>query len=286
MSKPKGFTLVELLVVIAIIALLMAILMPALNMARKQAKSTACKMNLHHWSLIWKMYCDDNDGKFCYATRASDGRGWPRGRWILALRSQYETRANILRCPMAVKPPLGGAVNHGGPLNTYAMGSEGGVVLETKCSYGANCWIYQPRPEDISRGGVIQNRPVEWNWVTTDRKGGNHIPVFGDTMWRGGGPTSGHSAEFRPNLNMERSNPPRSDGEWDGANKEMKHFCIDRHNERINMLFLDWSVREVRLKELWTLKWHKAFNTTGPWTLGGGAMPRHWPDWMQHMKDF
>ena len=286
MSKSKGFTLVELLVVIAIIALLMAILMPALNMARKQAKSAACKMNLHHWSLIWKLYCDDNDGKFCYATNLS-GRGWPRGRWILALRSQYETRADILRCPMAVKPPLGGAVNHGGPFNTYAMGREGGVVLETNCSYGANCWTYQPRPQDITRGH-IQNRPVERNWVTTDYKGGNHIPVFGDTMWRGGGPISGDPAEFAPDLNIERCTPPQYDGAWDPerARGEMKHWCVNRHNERINMLFMDWSVREVRLKELWTLKWNKAFNTAGPWTLAGGALPRHWPDWMQNMKDF
>ena len=57
MDKRRGFTLIELLVVIAIIALLMGILMPALARVKKQAKSAACKMNLHQWAYIWSMYC-------------------------------------------------------------------------------------------------------------------------------------------------------------------------------------------------------------------------------------
>ncbi len=34
---------------------------------------------------------------------------------------------------------------------------------------------------------------------------------------------------------------------------------------------MDWSVRKVGLKELYTLKWHKSFNTRGPWTQAGGV---------------
>ncbi|GAH40252.1 unnamed protein product, partial [marine sediment metagenome] len=49
-----------------------------------------------------------------------------------------------------------------------------------------------------------------------------------------------------------------------------------------NHLFMDWSVRKVGLKELWKLKWHRNFNTNGPWT--GGHMPRDMPDWW--MRDF
>ncbi len=57
-KRTKGFTLIELLVVIAIIA----ILMPALQRVKKQARAVACQMNLKQWSLIWSMYCQDNDG--------------------------------------------------------------------------------------------------------------------------------------------------------------------------------------------------------------------------------
>ena len=285
MNKSKGFTLVELLVVIAIIALLMAILMPTLSRVRKQAKSASCRVTLHQWSLIWAMYCDDNDGKFCYATN-SQGKGWPRGRWVLALREQYDTKSDILRCPMAVKPPIGtGTENYGGPFNTYKMGKDGGIVLEDKCSYGANCWIYNPRPSDRARG-EIQDRPTAWNWITSTVRGTNQIPVFADSMWRGGGPTSGHPSEARPGLDITRNHPPTEDGEWVGASGEMRHFCINRHSEKINMLFMDWSTRTVDLKELWTLKWHRKYVKTGPWTRAGKVLPRDWPQWMRRFKDY
>jgi prepilin-type N-terminal cleavage/methylation domain-containing protein len=59
-KKPNGFTLVELLVVISIIALLLGMLIPGLNMARKYAKKTVCKANLHDIGLAIKMYLDNN----------------------------------------------------------------------------------------------------------------------------------------------------------------------------------------------------------------------------------
>ena len=64
MRKIRGFTLIELLVVIAIIALLMAILMPALNRAREQARTIACRNNLRQYGLAARMYLDNNDGYF------------------------------------------------------------------------------------------------------------------------------------------------------------------------------------------------------------------------------
>jgi prepilin-type processing-associated H-X9-DG protein len=66
----------------------------------------------------------------------------------------------------------------------------------------------------------------------------------------------------------------------------MTYFCIDRHSGGINSLFLDWSVRKVGLKELWTLKWDKGFDTNGPWTRAGGVLPEDWPEWMWKFKDY
>jgi prepilin-type processing-associated H-X9-DG protein len=69
-----------------------------------------------------------------------------------------------------------------------------------------------------------------------------------------------------------------------GAN--MAHCCIDRHGGAVNCLFLDGSARKVGLKELWTLKWYRSFDTDGPWTLAGGAMSTDWPEWMRGFKDY
>ena len=38
--------------------------------------------------------------------------------------------------------------------------------------------------------------------------------------------------------------------------------------------------------ELWTLKWHRNFDTTGPWTKAGGVQPADWPEWMRRFKDY
>ena len=49
---------------------------------------------------------------------------------------------------------------------------------------------------------------------------------------------------------------------------------------------MDWSVRKVGLKELWTLKWNKEFNTNNHWTKAGGVQPDDWPQWMRNFKDY
>ena len=273
-ANVKGFTLIELLVVIAIIALLLAILMPALSRVKQQARSSACKANMHSWAQIWAMYCQDNDGYFPEEHR---NVGWPRGNWVEPLRSLYRTKAGILICPSATKR-LPNIPSYGSFDRTYIMGTGGTENRREEASYGANCWLFN------SRGGqtTIQSRPVKWNWKTCDAKGGNEIPIFGDAMWRGGGP-------FYQNGNAQsnRIAPPQVHGQWYGAAHEMKHFLIDRHsNGRVNHMFLDWSAREVNLKELYKLKWHRTFNQVGGWTLAGGVQPSTWPEWMRKYKEF
>ncbi|MHC4889363.1 MAG: hypothetical protein ACYTEO_07880, partial [Planctomycetota bacterium] len=66
----------------------------------------------------------------------------------------------------------------------------------------------------------------------------------------------------------------------------MGSFNINRHDGYINGLFMDWSVRKIGLKELWTLKWHRKFDTAGPWTTAGGVRPSDWPEWMKNFKDY
>ena len=274
MDKRKAFTLVELLVVIAIIAILMAILMPALKLAKEQGKDAVCKSNLHQWGLYWLMYAGDYEDSFSTGI----GPGWRRGVWIIPLRSYIDTgrRAKLLLCPMATKPRSDGEA-WGGPFETYRMGGTSGDtgIARERCSYGMNNWLYNP-PSNVPD---IQGRPTEWNFRTISVRGAANIPVFLDSMWRGGGPFYRNGDPY-----SERIVPPNKNGEWDRPGpyrKEMKHFCIDRHNGFINSGFLDWSVRKVGLKGLWKLKWHQEFNTSGYWATPGA----NWPDWMKDFSD-
>ena len=68
------------------------------------------------------------------------------------------------------------------------------------------------------------------------------IPMFLDTMWRGGGPYHGGSAKISPgNYN----------GDWQGAGKEMMHFAFDRHAGGTQGVFMDHSVQHIPIKKLW-----------------------------------
>jgi hypothetical protein len=71
-----------------------------------------------------------------------------------------------------------------------------------------------------------------------------------------------------------------------GNRPHMGRYCLNRHDGFAGCLFLDYSARKVGLKELWTLKWHKEYVKAGPWTLGGGAQPSEWPEWMRSFKDY
>jgi prepilin-type N-terminal cleavage/methylation domain-containing protein len=264
MDKRRGFTLIELLVVIAIIALLMAVLMPSLQRVRKQARAIACQSNLHQWALAFEMYTGQHEGRFW--TGDMQTGGWDEYCWIYPLGAYYRDQDELRFCPMATKRRDEGA------RDPYA--AWGPVPQTQDCSsYGMNNWVCDPsRDVEFIHG----REATKDNWRHAYVEGAAAIPLFLD----------GAYVEGKP---YDFDVPPQYDRDiatWGVSSQQMKRFCLNRHDGFTNGLFLDFSIRRIGLKELWTLKWHREFTMSGPWTQAGGAQSEDWPEWMRRFKDY
>jgi len=230
---------------------------------RRRAKEMVCLSNLRQWGTMFEMFTNDNDGYF--------NSGWDVGEttlWMNALRPYYKDNWNLLLCPEANRTME--SINNSGVFRAWwrDVSLPGGGQFLYVSSYGINSWTNNMTND---RG----SRREEWFWKNVrSHKGKHNIPVFLDSMWHDAWPTYTDS-------------PPYFDGELaTGTYNEMKNFCINRHNGGVNGLFMDWSTRKVGLKEVWTLKWHRNFNTEGPWTKAGGVWSSDWPQWMRNFKEY
>lgn len=273
-SIEKAFTLIELLVVIAIIAVLMAILLPSLRRVKDQARTIACQGNLKQWSLAFRMYANDNDGYFPTGPY-SGSTGVDNLMWMSSTRPYVGDGNDLYLCPVATTPGTDwtgaatGALHPHKAWGVYLGPTGWGALKGDLGSYGIS--------EYTGGQGLTGGR---WNqyWKTPDVKTAGTIPMFGDCTYVDGAP-------------LHTDPPPAYDGEprtsgGTSPSGEMNHFCTNRHHGFINMLFMDMSLRKVGLKELWTLKWHRQFDTAGPYTLAGDMPLEEWPDWLRSFKDY
>jgi prepilin-type processing-associated H-X9-DG protein len=266
MKKRTAFTLIELLVVIATIALLLAILLPALKCVKVHARTVICQSNLHQWGLIFSMYVDDNNG-YLHSGDISDFKHL----WMEALWPYYCTSRDICFCPTTTKRsfnPRGEGNEIGGTFTTWSV-FTGNYEWDRDGflgSYGINGWTRNPPPGIEAQ--YHGNFPTSNNFRRLVVKEAAFVPLFLDCRWPDG--WMDHNVE-----------PPDYEEVSTWA-----RFCINRHKGHINGLFLDGSVRKLGLKELWTLKWHRQFDTAGLWTTAGGVQPEDWPEWMQGFKDY
>jgi prepilin-type N-terminal cleavage/methylation domain-containing protein len=268
--RSRAFTLIELLVVIAIIALLMSILMPALARVRRQARGVACLANLHQWSLVWKMYCDDNQGYWLSGEYKGTTSDCGSGRWwFWPIGEQYEQEPEMRVCPEATKPRRASGSAVGG------WHDQAWQTGEYVGSYGPNGWMCNLR---AGLNGIWGRSGRERYWRKPDVRGAANVPMFTGMWWVDAWPH-----HFDPPAQYTGSSI--SVTLVSGTN-EMDRVCVDRHGGFQSTLFCDSSVRKVGLKELWTLKWHRDYDINGPWTKAGGVKPEDWPQWMGRFKEY
>lgn len=134
-------------------------------------------------------------------------------------------------------------------------------------SYAMNAW-FQSRP---AYGVSVPNL-----WKSCLVQGASGIPVYCDCRAAFALP---YASDAPPST---RDAPLGSDPMTPG----LPRYAMDRHGGGINMLFMDWSVRKVGIRELWTLKWTREFDRAGPWTKAGGVQPENWPQWMRRFRDY
>jgi prepilin-type processing-associated H-X9-DG protein len=166
------------------------------------------------------------------------------------LREYYADNDSLLYCPMTSR-----TYTEGAPPRYAVIADQQGNRYG---SYALNEWVYDD-----------DDRDAENYWRHAEHSGLNNIPVMADASWR---------ADAQP---YATDQPPEYDGEprsgvGSGGN-EMRIFCINRHDGAVNCLFMDWAVRRVSLKELWSLKWHRNYDTS--------MTPVTWPDWMRNFDD-
>ena len=246
--QAPAFTLIELLVVISIIALLMGILMPALRKARDQARAVMCKSNLNHWGKVFYLYTHDNENKFMVWKQSSAAGA---GTWMVPLLP-YIGEGKVRLCPTTLKTEEEGEIE---PAKmAWSLDMDG---KEHRNSYGINNWCYDLRPgvDNVWGAGNAKRR----SWKRIDQREAANIPMFLE-CYRWGGEVISRSDAAPPD-EKQRYNP------------SFGRYCLNRHAYTVNVCFMDGTVRKVRLKGLWDLKWHKEYDLSQP-------LPP-WPEWME-----
>jgi prepilin-type processing-associated H-X9-DG protein len=265
MESKMSLSRKDLIVSLVCIVFLLATLGAIGKTGRIRAKELLCLSNLSRWGSLFHAYAADHDGYFHegYLGTSDCMANW----WMHAMKTYYENQ-DLCLCPMA---SMFGADVGLGEIGAkfYAWSAQGwlGPPGSVYGSYGINGWVENNQcptePESARR----------CRWRTPNVAGAADVPLLLDAAWVDGWPQHYHD-------------PPTYDDQDFRAGSQMNRFCINRHNGFVNWAFLDGSARKVGLKELWTLKWHREYDTCGGWTQCGGVEPNDWPVWMRDFEDY
>jgi hypothetical protein len=244
--------------------------------------------------MAFAAYTEENQGRFPATVSGIDAIWLLRGAFLSGKDPNapqdsfhhFYTK-DIACCPVATQPPRKEGMGFGGsggstsfgmtPFQIRGTGGSASAAWEIttpappfRGSYGFNDWVFKGLHRSLF--DVVRLRGNRIDLDVLSLRGRADIPVLLDAMRLWSFP--------------EASDFPTWDPEGDVGASETGNFCTNRHSVFVNGLFLDWSVRKIGLKELWTLNWYAEFDRAGRWTKAGGVKPKDWPKWMRGLKDY
>lgn len=233
--------------------------------------------NQRQWNLNAAMFTETNDGKFWKSDPSSPCYYFPA--YMDDSLKDWKTNKTWL-CPSAARPVWDEHRVAAPTLNIYnawgIIGSEEHANLGPHgvCgSYGINGYVLIPQPPQ-SRTTYESGVPYTEGFKTNAVSGANNIPWWIEAL----------RFDLWP---LPTDRPAENEfAAWTVSAQLMARCAINRHRGQLTAAFLDWSVRKIGVKEVYTLKWHKSFNTKGPWTRAGGVRDEDWPDWIRPFKDY
>jgi len=270
-----GLAPIEATAVVAVAMLVIAVFVPAMRKLKEQADMAKCLANLGPWSVVISKYAEDNGGRFL--SGYGDDNSW----WVAQLEDRHQSRIknNLWFCPKSTGPLYDQRHKRADSFSVfqawgiYTRDFNGHPDLSADGiagSYGLNGYVLYQHTETNPSSQRAER--AEDSWGTLQNKGADNIPLFAEAL----------HFDVRPQAHQGPADVELA--AW--SDNQMSRCCINRHVGFESVSFCDLSARKVGLKELWTLKWHRNFDTSGPWTKAGGVEAANWPRWIRPFKDY
>jgi len=262
--RPRAFTLIELLVVVAIIALLVSILLPSMAAARSQARSAACKANLHQMGIALNMYTNEHryyPGDHLHREPGEEGYSSSPVMWMPRLLTYVARQANVFWCPDA---PEDTRWDGHRPLRALLPTSLPGE--QATFAYGYNSWgVLNFSPFGLG-GHITSSVPFTLKLSAEGEVSANQVRMPADMI------------AITDSGDNEKSSP----GQWDELVLPTNDPDVvtnqqwpgDRHHKGSNVLFCDTHVEPILQTEL--VKPVKRMRQR--WSNDNRDHCRNWPD--------
>jgi len=251
-AKTKGgFTLIELLVVISVIATLAGLLLPALGRAKSRAQAIACVSNLKQLGLANWMYLADQGVLVRY-----DYDNWPY-LWMLTLRTRYAAVGKVSVCPTAPARSPAELERDSSPYGTLRRAWLVKERNNYQSSYALNGYFYTESPFGATNNLFRGEADIQYPSKT---------PFFADALWSDAWPvatdhppTDLFDGNKFPGGGLSKIAVPRHGFSYSAELKKLDQ--TKTLPGAVNVSFADTHAETVKLENLWSLSWHKNWET-------------------------